>query len=398
MQPNVPDTGDGAVGGPAAGAEPAPETASADTAELLRQLCEARGPSGFEAEIRGIVAERFGEHADDVRTDPLGNVIALARGTGGAPAEGSRPAIMLAAHMDEIALIVRQLERGFLHVSSIGGIDPRVLLGQPVTVHGRRECAGIVVSIPPHFTDPADREKPVPMEKLFVDVGLPRAEVEELVRVGDAITMRARFRRLAGPYASCKSMDDRASVAAIALCLEELARRRHAWDVYAVATVQEEVTGVGAVSSAFNLEPTLAVAIDVTFGAQPGVNGPEAMKMDGGPTIALGPNIHPKVFERLVAAARAIELPHQVEPIPGASGTDAWSIQVARGGVPTGLVGIPLRSMHTPVETVSLRDVERAAKLLAELITRLDLAFARSLVVADAFAAGAAAGAAEAAP
>lgn len=353
-------------------------------AELLAKLCEARGPSGFEAEVRSIVCDRFREHADEVRTDSLGNVIALKRGEGVRGSE-PRPSVMLAGHVDEIALIVSQIEKGFLRLASIGGFDARVLLGQPVTVHGRRELPGIVVSVPPHFTDPSEREKPVPLDKLFVDVGLPRADVEELVRVGDVMTLRSRFRRLAGGLAACKAMDDRAAVAAIALCLEELRRRRHTWDVYAVATVQEEVTGVGAMGSAFHLEPTIAIAIDVTWAIQPAVSGPEAMKLDGGPTIALGPNIHPRLHERLVEAARAIELPHQIEPIPGASGTDAWSIQVARSGVPTGLLGIPLRSMHTPVETVSLRDVERTARLLAECIARLDDSFAGSLVTANAF-------------
>jgi endoglucanase len=181
-------------------------------------------------------------------------------------------------------------------------------------------------------------------------------------------------------------MDDRAAVAAIVLCLEELARRRHAWDVYAVATAQEETGCIGAGVGAFGIEPTAAVAIDVTFGQQPGVTGPETFKMDGGPSIAIGPNIHPRMFDRLVAAAKAVELPYQVEPAPEHSGTDAWSIQVARSGIPTGLLGIPVRSMHTPVETVSLRDIERTARLLAEFITRLDQDFADTLVTKDAFA------------
>ena len=354
-----------------------------DTADLLRQLVEARGPSGYEAELRGIAGERLGEFADDLRVDALGNVIALKRGEG----DGPRPSLMLAGHMDEIALIVSGLEKGFLRVSRIGGFDPRVLFGQRVTVHGRRELPGMVVSVPPHFTAPADREKPVSLDKLFVDVGLPPDEVERHVRVGDLITLRARMLNLNGSYAACKAMDDRAAVAAIVLCLEELARRRHSWDVYAVATAQEETGCIGAGVGAFGIEPTAAVAIDVTFGQQPGVTGPETFRMDAGPTIVLGPNIHPRMFDRLVAAAKAVELPYQVETAPGNSGTDAWSIQVARSGIPTGLLGIPVRSMHTVVETVSLRDIERTARLLAEFITRLDEGFARTLVVMDAFAA-----------
>jgi tetrahedral aminopeptidase len=247
-----------------------------------------------------------------------------------------------------------------------------------------------VVSVPPHFTEPAEREKPVPLEKLFVDVGLPPAETEAAVRVGDIVTLRARWTGLAGGYAACKSMDDRAAVAAIALCLEELARRRHLWDVYAVATVQEEVMGAGAATGAFAVQPTLAVAIDVTFAAQPGLTAAETVKMDSGPSIALGPNFHPLVFDRLMAAAKALEIPCQVEPIPASSGTDAWGIQVSRAGIPCGLLGIPVRSMHTPVETVCLRDIERTGKLLAEFISRLDDGFADTLVVADALAAPAA--------
>jgi endoglucanase len=366
-----------------------------DTAVLLRELTEARGPSGYEAEVRETVRKRFTENAHEIRVDSLGNLIALRRGEINAPrtsqspqrAGSARPSVMLAGHMDEIALMVTQLEKGFLRVTQIGGFDPRVLFGQEVVVHGRRELPGMVVSVPPHFTDAAEREKPVPLEKLFVDVGLPPAETEALVRVGDIVTLRARWTALSGGYAACKSMDDRAAVAAIALCLEELGKRRHEWDVYAVATVQEEVMGVGASTGAFGIQPTLAIAIDVTFAVQPGLTPAESIKMDCGPSIALGPNFHPLVFDRLMAAAKALELPCQVEAIPGTSGTDAWGIQVSRAGVPCGLLGIPVRSMHTPVETVCLRDVERTGKLLAEFISRLEPGFADTLVVADALAA-----------
>jgi endoglucanase len=357
-----------------------------ETASLLRELTEARGPSGSEAEVRAIVRTRFAPHAHEVRVDPVGNLIALRRGEGAAAPAGPRPSLMLAGHMDEIALMVAQVEKGFLGVAQIGGFDPRVLFGQEVIVHGRRELSGLIVSVPPHFTDPADREKPVPLEKLFVDVGLPPEEVAAAVRVGDVVTLRARWTDLAGGYAASKSMDDRAAVAAIALCLEELSRRTHAWDVYGVATVQEEATGVGAIASAYSIQPTIAIAIDVTFGMQPGLGAAEAVKMDAGPSIALGPNFHGKIFDRLVATAKNLELPYQVEAIAGASGTDAWAIQVSGSGVPCGLLGIPVRSMHTPVETVCLRDVERTARLLAEFIARLPLDFAETLVSRDALA------------
>jgi endoglucanase len=199
------------------------------------------------------------------------------------------------------------------------------------------------------------------------------------VHVGDVITMRGRFLPLAGGFVAGKSMDDRAAIAAIVLCLEELARRRHSWNVFAVATVQEEASMAGAVTGAYHIDPTIAVAVDVTFGMQPGLSPSETVKMDGGPSIAIGPNFHPILGERLTAAAAALEIPHQTEVVAGSGGTDAWAIQVSRSGVPCGLLGIPVRSMHTPVETVCLRDIERTAKLLAEFIVRLPLGFEDTL-------------------
>jgi endoglucanase len=357
-----------------------------ETAILLRQLAEARGPSGYEAEIRETVGRIFHDYAHEVRVDVLGNCLALRRGAGPAGPGGVRPSLMIAGHMDEIALMVTGIEKGFLRITQIGGFDQRVLLGQEVVVNGTREMPGLVVSVPPHFTDPAEREKPVPLEKLFVDVGLPPGEVESLVRVGDVVTLAARWSELAHGYAACKSFDDRAAVAAIALCLEELSRRTHEWDVYAVATVQEETTMAGAITGSYGIDPTAAIAVDVTFGAQPGLSAAETLGMDGGPGIAIGPNFHPLIHERLVHAAKALELAFQIEPVPGPSGTDAWGIQVSRAGIPCGLLSIPLRSMHTPVETVCLRDIERTGRLLAEFICRLPADFAESLAVRDSFA------------
>jgi len=263
-----------------------------------------------------------------------------------------------------------------------------VLLGQEVIVHGVRELPGLVVSVPPHFTDPAEREKSVPLEKLFIDVALQPEEAASVVHVGDLVTLRARWTELSGGCVACKSMDDRAAMAAIILCLEELSRRTHAWDVLAVATVQEEVGCRGAVTGAFGVAPAAAIALDATFALQPGLSPVDGVKMDGGPSIALGPNFHPRLSDRLVEAAKAIELPHQLEPIPAQSGTDAWPIQVSRAGVPCALVGIPVKFMHSPVETVCLRDVERAGRLLAEFVCRLPLEFAATLETRDALAPG----------
>lgn len=347
--------------------------------EFLKKISEANGVSGAEAEVAGIVSEAFAELADEVRSDALGNVIALKRGEG--LETGEHPRIMLAGHMDEIGLMVTKVDRGFLRVTTVGGFDARTLLGQEVTVHGRRALDGVIGSRPPHVLSASERERVVPVDSLFVDVGMEEAALAELVEVGDIVTIRRQPIDLARNCLAGKGFDDRASVAAIYGCLQALGWRRHRWDVYAVATTQEEVGLRGATTSAYGVAPQLAIALDVTFGIQPGVSESQASRLGDGPAIGLGANFHPKVHERLVETAKAHEIPCVIEPEPGRSGTDAWAIQVSREGIPTALISIPVRSMHTPVETLDTRDVERAARLLAEFIAELDGAFAQALAV-----------------
>ncbi|MDY7039854.1 MAG: M42 family metallopeptidase [Chloroflexota bacterium] len=343
-----------------------------DIVSLLKTLSETPGVSGYEDRVREVVTEVFGGYADEVRTDALGNVIAIKRGVGETE---PRRSIMLAGHTDEIGLIVTHIEKGFLHFIGVGGFDPRVLLGQEIVVHGKKNLPGIIGSRPPHVLPPAERQKVVPLDKLFIDVGLPPDEVADLVHVGDLVTVQRELTPLQGDFVAGKAFDDRAAVAAIAVCLEQLAGSRHVWDVYAVGTSQEEVGLYGACTSAYGLAPDVAIAIDVTFGDQLGISPAETVGMNKGPAIAFGPNIHPVLYEALVETARSLELPYQVEPAPGRSGTDAWAIQVTRSGIPTALIGIPLRNMHTSVEMVSVKDVERVGRLLAAFIARLDAEF-----------------------
>lgn len=348
-----------------------------DIVSLLKTLSETPGVSGYEDQVREVVSGVFGRYADEVRTDALGNIIARKRGIGEME---PRRSIMLAGHADEIGLMVTQIEKGFLHFTEVGGFDPRVLLGQEVVVHGKRDLPGIIGIRPPHGLPPAEREKTIPMDKLFIDVGLPLDEVADLVHVGDLVTVRRELTQLKGDFVAGKAFDDRTAVAAIAVCLEQLAGVQHGWDVYAVGTSQEEVGLQGAITSAYGLAPDLAIAIDVTFGNQPGLSAAETVEMNKGPVIVYGPNIHPVLYEALVETAKSLELPYQVESAPGRTGTDAWAIQVTRSGIPTGLIGIPLRYMHTSVETVSVKDVERVGRLLAAFIARLDSEFLNRLV------------------
>jgi len=345
-----------------------------DTIELLRDLSLASGVSGCEEKVQAIVRRALEPYAGALHTDALGNLIALKKGkhTDGV----STRAIMLAAHADEIGLMVKGLEKGFIRFSRVGGIDVRTLLGQEVVVHGLGPLPGIVGSRPPHVTSPEEREKIVGLDDLFIDVGMSQERLSEMVHVGDFITMRRDFLELAGGRVSGKAFDDRAGVVAVVECMEALSTMDHQWDVYAVATSQEEVGLRGAVVSAYGIAPDVAIAVDVGFGTQPGVDETESIALDAGPAIARGPNIHPLMYEQLVATAKRYEVPYQTEVIAGRSGTDAWAIQVAREGIPCGLLSVPLRYMHTSVETVCAKDMCRTARLMALFIAGLDERFA----------------------
>lgn len=348
-----------------------------DIVNLLRNLSQASGISGYEAEVRDIVRQAFEPYADEFRVDTMGNLIATRRGR--AASGASRRSIMLAAHMDEIGLIVKDIKDGYPRVTDVGGIDHRTLLGQEVIVHGKRRLPGVIGSRPPHVLSAADYAKPVPWDMLFIDTGLPEEMLRQVVQVGDLVTLRREFLELSEGYVSGKTFDDRAGVASLAVCLEMLAQMNHGWDVHAVATIQEETGLKGAAVAAYGLNPDIGIAVDVGFGAQPGVSPDESIKMNEGPALAIGPNVHPKMQSRLQETASKYEIPLQKEVIPGGSGTDGWAIQVARCGVPTAVLSIPLRYMHTSVETLNVKDVERTGRLMAMFINGLDEAFAAEL-------------------
>ncbi|MGD1997200.1 MAG: M42 family metallopeptidase [Anaerolineae bacterium] len=338
---------------------------------LLKRLSETPGLPGHEGPIRELIRELWTPLVDEMREEGLGSLIALQRGSGPEP----RSKLMLAAHMDEIGLRVSGIEKGFLRVIRVGGTDRRVLPGTEVTVHGRQDLPGVVGMRPPHVVPKEEREKTVPWEKLFVDLGLPEEEIREKVRVGDPASFRRELTELKGGMVSGKALDNRASVAALTLALERLHRTEHTWDVVAVATVQEEMGLYGAATSAYGVAPDLAVAVDVTLAKQAGVSDDQAFPLGEGPTIGLGPNFHPQVVERIKETAEAHEIPYHIEPTPGRSGTDAWAIQVSREGIPTGLISVPVRYVHQPVETGSVKDVERAGRLLAAFAIGLEADF-----------------------
>jgi endoglucanase len=338
---------------------------------LLKKMITAPGLSGYEAPIREIVAEAWKPLTDELSVSRLGSLHGLCCGSGIPP----RPSVLVSTHMDAIGMMVTQIVDGFIRFTRIGGLDPRVLPGQAVTVHGREDLPGVITQPRAPLLPTGVRDAAVPMEHLFIDTGLLPREVERLVHVGDVISYAQPPLDLAGETMAGHSMDNRASVAALTLALDLLQTRPHTWDVWAVASSQEEETLGGATTSAFQLQPSFAIVIDVTHAASPGAPTHKTYPLGKGPAIGWGPNVHPALFKAAKEVAERLEIPYSVEIMPRHSGTDAYAIQVVAEGIPCVVISIPLRYMHTPVEVVSLKDIQRTARLIAELIAGLDAGF-----------------------
>lgn len=340
-----------------------------DIHSFLKQLISMPGLSGYEDPVRAVIADTWRPLVDELTVSKLGSLHGLSRGSGVDP----RPRILLAAHMDAIGMMVTRITpEGLMAFTEIGGIDPRILPAQPVTVHGRRNLPGVVAQPPDRLLPPSARNKPIAMQHLWVDTGLSGEEVRQTVRIGDLISFASQPQELPGDLLSGHSLDNRASVAAITACLDELKGLKHAWDVYAVATVQEEETLGGAFTSPFEIRPNMAVAVDVTFAKGPGVSDYRGRGLGKGAVLAWGPNSHPAIFDALKDLAVELDLPYEVEVYPTYSGTDAMGMQIVAEGIPTMVLSIPLRYMHTPVEVISYKDVSRVGRLLAQYIARLE--------------------------
>lgn len=349
-----------------------------ETKDFLKRLSEEVGVSGYESRPAEVVKEGFAGLVDDIRQDKLGNVIMLKRGDG-AP-ETPRPKVMLAAHMDEIGLMVSKIEKdGMVRITTVGGIDPRIMPASEVVIHGKRDVPGVIGAKPPHLQSPEERKSAHKLHELFIDTGLPREELISLVSVGDTVTFTRSFVELGGDIVAGKSLDDRAGVAVMLECAKELKRLRHTADVYFVATVQEEVGVRGAYTSTYGITPDVGIAIDVGHGDIPGVPEHWTIELGKGPGIGFGPHVNPKVFERLKKVAEDYNIQFQVEPSTSPGGTDAFAIQVTRAGVPTALISIPLRYMHTTVETMSMGDVVKAGRILALFIASVDFQYVEGL-------------------
>ncbi len=345
-----------------------------DQIEFLEKLLNAPGPSGFETGPARVWREEADTFADEVWTDVTGNSIAAVNPTG-------KPRVMLAGHIDEIGLQVTHIdEKGFLFFDEIGGWDSQVLVGQRVVVLGSNgRLPGVVGKKPIHLMNKEEQGKASRSKDLWVDLGCSSPqEVADLgVRVGDPMVLNAGLVRLAGDRIASRAVDNRIGAFVILEALRLLADDPPGAAVLAVATVQEEIayTGGGAKSSAFALEPDVALVVDVTFSTDvPDIEKKELgeHRIGGGPVLTRGSSNHPVVFQRLLEAAEAEGIDFSIQAAPKATRTDADGIHLVRTGVPTGLISVPNRYMHSPNEIVSLGDLRRSSELLAAFIRRLE--------------------------
>ena len=338
-----------------------------DLQKHLKDMISVSGLSGFEAPIREVIEQAWAPLTDEISVSKIGSLHGLKIGQGQDP----RKRVLISVHMDAIGMMVTYIQDGLLRVTEIGGIDHRILPGQPVVVHGEEDLPGVIVQPPGFLLPKSSGDGPIAMTHLLVDVGLYGDEVAEKVRIGDTVSYAQPPLDLSGDAMAGHTMDNRTSVAATTLCLEVLQSRIHDWDVWAVASVQEEETLGGALTSPFDIRPDIAIIVDVCFAKGAGSNDWSSLPFGGGVGIGYGPNIHPALYKMFEKKAKELEIPFNRDLMPKMSGTDAMAVQVVAEGIPCAVLGIPLRYMHTPVETVSLRDIRRTGRLMAEFITDL---------------------------
>ncbi|RII31656.1 MAG: hydrolase [Geobacter sp.] len=345
-----------------------------ESLKFLEKLLDAPSPSGYEQPAQRVFREYVAPFCDELTTDVMGNVFARISGKG-----KDLPRVMVVGHTDEIGLQVKYIDdKGFLYFASVGGVDAHLTPGKRVAIHtASGPLAGVIGKKPIHLMDAKDRETVVKLEAQYIDIGAKdKKEAQKLVRVGDAVTFESAFTRLQGDRVASRGFDDKAGCFVVAEVLRLVAAsgKKLAVDLYGVSSVQEEIGLRGGTTSCYTVNPDVGICVEVDFATdQPDVekkhNG--EVGLGKGPILTRGANINPQLLDLLSSTAGKEKIAVQYTANPRATGTDANVMQISRGGVATALVKVPLRYMHTPVETISLADLENAAKLIVATLARI---------------------------
>lgn len=335
--------------------------------ELMFKLSDSFGVSGNEYLLHGLLTEYFKEYSDEIKYGKLGDFVAIKKGS-----SNGKFKIMLAAHGDEVGLMVKDIdERGFIHFVNVCGVDPKTLPAQEVIIHGKSEVFGVIGAKPPHVLSQEDMKKAVKMEDMSIDVGMNKEEATKLITVGDFINVRRKCTPLINEFVTGKALDDRSGIAAMFECAKELKKLKHSADVYFVATTQEERGSKGAAVMTYDINPDIGIAIDVDFGDKYAY--PEAVSECGkGIEITVGPNFHHELTEKFMEIADEYKINYEIDVAANGQGTDGSAIQISREGIPTLLVSIPLKYMHTSTEVICYKDVIEAGKMMALFIASIN--------------------------
>jgi len=338
---------------------------------FFENLIALPSPSGFEENASKLFKNYVSKFCDEVTVDTMGNVIAVIKAE-----KKTDFNVMVSGHIDEIGLMVKYIDdKGFIYFSAIGGVDTRLLLGLRVVIHTEKgKLKGVIGQKPIHLMEAAEREKVSKIHELFIDIGAKdKKEALKYVSIGDCITVEWGLEKLLNGLLVGRGFDDRMGAFCVAEMLRLLSaeKKKLSVNIYGVASVQEEIGLRGATVSAYSINPKVGIAVDVGFATDfPSVDCKLVgeSKLGGGPIISRGPNINPHIFELLIKTAKKDKIPYQLEGAPRGTGTDANVMQLTKGGVATGLVSVPLRYMHTPVEVLAEKDLDNTIKLLKEAV------------------------------
>lgn len=329
-----------------------------ETLESFSSLC---GPSGFEQTVSNYAVNLMKPLVDEAYVDRFGNAVGILR-----CGKSDAKKLLFAAHLDEIGLIATGVEDGFIHFTTIGSVDPRMLPNRELTLMTDPPLFGIVACLPPHVLSKEEMDQSIPIEDLRIDVGLSPSETERRVPVGTPITFRKASFALGEEKFCGKSLDDRSCFISLLLMIELLKNKSLDADLYILGSTREETNSGGATVGAFSLKPDACIAVDVTHAQTPdgGPKNRDCM-LGMGPVIGMGPNMARHMTKRMFDKAKEKNIDVQIEVMEGNTYTDGWVMQIAREGIATSIVSLPMRYMHTPVETISVCDIENLAKLLA---------------------------------
>ena len=340
--------------------------------KFLADLINSISPSGYEAPVAKVWKAEAETFAAKVSTDTHGNSHAVIN-------PGGSPCVMFAGHYDEIGFQVSHIDdKGFLWIQALGGWDPQIAQGQRVQIMGRKGIVrGVIGKVAIHLQDAESRKRVSEVKDLWVDIGAKdNADAVKRVAVGDPLVIAYGFEELGNGLAVGRAFDNRAGAFVVLEAARLLSTLNPHAEIHAVATVQEEIGLRGATTSAFGINPDIGIAVDVTFATDhpnmgEAIKRETLIKLGGGPVLARGPNISPKLFDLMVKTAKAEKIPCQITAAARGTGTDANALQLNRAGVVTGLIGIPLRYMHSPCEVICLKDLEQCSKLLAKTVAKI---------------------------